>query len=391
MAVVKVKAASRGEPLPARASRLLGRLTPADLAVLRIWLISRAAVLALSWPAMWILQGTSKASRPWLGLWVQWDAARFQAIAQYGYFPPYPHNIPDQVAFLPGFPIALAAVHLLVRQWTITGLLISFVAGGIAMVALGRIADRHYQQGTGRQAVLFLVASPAAIFLAVGYAESLFLALALCSWLAIRSGRWQLALLLAAFATLTRTNGFFLLAALLVEIIRMQGKDRWRALAAFPLALLPIAGYELYLKASTGDWLAWQHAEQAGWYRKFTNPISAFHTTWVAGFEHEFSAPVDFVFQLEIVAVLAGLLATIILLTRRRWPEAVYAGLTIAALATSIWYESVPRALLLLWPVWCGLAVMAKRRPWTGQLYLALAIPISAAIGLLYLTGNWAG
>ncbi len=392
MAVVKVKAASRGEPRPGWASRLLGRLTPADLAVLRIWLISRAAVLALSWPAMWILQGTSKAARPWLSLWEQWDAVRFQAIAQYGYFAPYPHNIPDQVAFLPGFPIALAAVHLLVRQWTITGLLISFVAGGVAMVALGRIADREYQQGTGQQAVLFLVASPAAIFLAVGYAESLFLALALCCWLAIRSGRWQLALLLAAFATLTRTNGFFLLAALLIEIIlRMRGKDRWHALAAFPLALLPIAGYEFYLKATTGDWLAWQHAERAGWYRKFTNPISAFHTTWVAGFEHEFNAPVDFVFQLEIVAVLAGVLTTVILLTRRRWSEAAYCGLTIAALATSIWYESVPRALLLLWPVWCGLAVLAKRRAWTGQLYLALAIPISAAIGLLYLTGNWAG
>jgi hypothetical protein len=391
MAVVKQRAASRGEPLPARAGRLLGWLTPADLDVLRIWLISRVAVLALSWPAMWILQGSSKAARPWLGLWEQWDAVRFQAIAQYGYFAPGVHFIPDQVAFLPGFPMVLAVAHLLVRQWTIAGLLISFVAGGIAAVALGRIADREYQEGTGKLAVLFLVTSPAAIFLAVGYAESLFLALALCSWLALRSGRWQLALLLAAFATFTRTNGFFLLAALLVEIIRMPGKQRWRALAAFPLALLPIAGYEFYLKASTGDWLAWQHAETAGWYRKFTNPISAFHTTWVAGFEHEFAAPTDFVFQLEIVAVLVGVIATVVLLAKRRWAEAVYAGLTIGALATSIWYESVPRALLLLWPVWCGLAVLAKRRPWTGQLYLALAIPISAAIGLLYLTGAWAG
>lgn len=369
----------------------MSRLTPADLAALRIWIISRCAVLALSWPAMWILQGNSRASRPWLGVWEQWDAVRFQAIAQYGYFAPPGHAIPDQVAFFPGFPIVLAGAHLLVRQWTVAGLLISFVAGGIAMVALSRIADRDYAPGSGGHAVLYLVASPAAIFLAVGYAESLFLAFALCSWLAARSGRWPLALLLAGCATVIRTNGFFLCAALLAEIIRQDGTERRRALALWPLALVPVAGYELYLRAATGDWLAWQHAEAVGWQRRFTNPLTAFHTTWVAGFEHEFAAHIDFVFQLEIIAVLAGVITTVALLARRRWPEAIYAGLTIAALATSIWYESVPRALLLIWPLWCGLAVLSRRRPWTGQLYLALSIPVSAAIGLLYLTGNWAG
>jgi Mannosyltransferase (PIG-V) len=366
-------------------------LTSADLAVLRVWLISRCAVLALSWPAMWILQASSKTARPWLGLWEQWDAVRFQAIAQYGYFGPAGHVTPHQVAFFPGFPLVLAVAHVLIRQWTVAGLLISFVAGGIAMVALGRIADRDYQPGSGHRAVLYLVASPAAIFLAVGYAESLFLAFALCAWLAARGGRWPVAMALAGGATVIRSNGFFLCAALLVEVIWRAGENRRKALVAFPLALLPVAGYELYLRASTGDWLAWQHAETAGWQRRFTSPLTAFHTTWTAAFGHEFTAPVAFVFQLELLAVLAGVAVTVALAARRRWPEAVYAGLTIGVLATSVWYESVPRALLLIWPLWCGLAALAGRRAWTGQLYLALSIPACAAIGLLYLSGNWAG
>jgi hypothetical protein len=79
------------------------------------------------------------------------------------------------------------------------------------------------------------------------------------------------------------------------------------------------------------------------------------------------------------------------LLIWRRWAEAAYAGLTIAALATSIWYESVPRALLLLWPLWCGLAAAATRWRLVGQLYLAVSIPIATIIGLLFLTGHWAG
>jgi hypothetical protein len=378
-------------PARRRWPRRPGWLTDADLAVLRVWVISRCAVAALSWPAMWILQGSSHAARPWLGLWPQWDAARFQAIAQYGYFGPAGHATPDQVAFLPGFPIVLAAVHLVVRQWTVSGLLISLVAGGIAMVALGRIARLDGEPDAGQRAVLYLVASPAAIFLAAGYAEALFLAFALWAWLLARGGRWPQALALAGLATVIRTNGLFLCAALLAQIVLHAGPARRRALAMFPLALAPGAGYELYLRLSTEDWLAWQHAEQAGWQRQLTSPARAFHTTWAAAFGHQFSAPVAFAFQLELAAVAAGLVITIVLAVRRRWPEAIYTGLTIAALATSIWYESVPRALLLLWPLWCGLAVLARRRPWTGQLYLAVCVPLSMAIGLLYLTGNWAG
>jgi hypothetical protein len=173
--------------------------------------------------------------------------------------------------------------------------------------------------------------------------------------------------------------------------LRRADGRRIRSLAAFAPALIPLAGYELYLRVRTGDWLAWPHAETAGWQRRLTNPVDTFRTTWAAGFGHEFSAPIDFVFQLEILAVLAGLIATVLLLWHHRWAEGVYAALTIGVLATSDWYESVPRALLLLWPVWCGLAVAAARRAWVGQLYLAVSIPIAVSIGLLFMTGNWAG
>jgi hypothetical protein len=196
---------------------------------------------------------------------------------------------------------------------------------------------------------------------------------------------------LAGLACVIRVNGLFLCAALAVEILRSADGRRIRSLAAFIPALVPLACYELYLRLRTGDWLAWQHAETRGWQRRLTNPVDTFRTAWTAGFGHEFSAPINFVFQLEILAVLAGLIAIVMLLVHRRWPEAVYAALTIGALATSDWYESVPRALLLLWPIWCGLAVAAARRPWAGQLYLAVSIPIAAAIGMLFLSGNWAG
>ena len=375
----------------ASATWLRGWLSPADLAALGVWLLSRCGVLALTWPAAFVFRGSAKSPQGWLSLWQNWDAVRLQAIAQYGYFGVHERLLPDQVAFFPGFPIALVVVHAVVRQWILSGLVVSFVAGSVAVVALHRIAERYYQPGTGTRAVLFMVVSPAAIFLAAGYTESLFLAFALTSWLAVRNGRWALAAMLACAASIVRINGLFLCVAVAVEILRHADGRRLRAMAAFVPALVPLACYELYLRARTGDWLAWSHAEQRGWQRQLTNPIDTFKTAWTAGFGHEFSAPINFVFQLEIVAVAIGLVATLALLWYRRWPEASYTGLTIGALATSIWYESVPRALLLLWPLWCGLAVLAARRPWTGKLYVAVSAPISVAIGLLFLSGNWAG
>ena len=302
----------------------------------------------------------------------------------------------------------------MVRQWTVSGLLVSLIAGPVAAVALGRIAELDYRPGTGTRAVLYLVAAPAGFFLAAGYTEALFLAFALAAWLAARRGNWLLAGLLAGGASLIRINGLFLLAAMVVAALRSPAgwagdadrdraeaspAQRIRALAAPLPALIPPAAYAVYLTMRTGDWLAWLHAEEIGWDRMPTSPLGSLRNTWEAGFGHGWHQPhtlghvvvITYLYQLEILAVAAGLVTVIVLAVRRRWPEAVYTALTIGVLATSTLYQSVPRSLLLLWPVWCGLAVAAAQRAWVGQLYLAVSVPVAAMIGLLFMNNYWAG
>lgn len=357
-----------------------------DLSVLGIWGASRLSVLVLSWAAMFF--GTQHP-RSWLGMWQNWDAYLLGHIAQYGYFGPAGHVIPHQVAFWPGYPVAIGVVHLVVREWTVSALLVSLIAGTVAVVALGRLADDYFP-GTRQPAVLFFLVSPAAIFLTAGYTESLFLAFALPAWLAARRGRWLPAGLLAAGAVATRVEGLFLLAALAL-MAALYAHTRWRALLSVSVAVIPAVAYEAYLRAATGDWLAWMHAESAGWDRHFTGPVACLCTTWGAAFGHGLSAPYAWEFQLEIGAVLVGVAVTLALLWFRYWPEAAFCGLTIAVLATSTWYESVPRALLVMFPVWIGLARVASRWPWAGRLYLAVSVPLAVAVALAYMTGAWAG
>ena len=55
------------------------------------------------------------------------DATRLRNIAQFGYFSP--HSTPDNAVFFPGYPMTLAAAHLVLRNWVLSELAVSGVAG----------------------------------------------------------------------------------------------------------------------------------------------------------------------------------------------------------------------------------------------------------------------
>ncbi|MEV6173812.1 mannosyltransferase family protein [Streptomyces sp. NPDC051954] len=385
-----------------RVRRLLHRLTPGDRRVLRLYLLTRLGLWLVAYCTAWLFPkgGNVKAPAPWLSHWAQWDWAHYQHIAEYGYFGSFPGNDPasdNRVAFFPGFPFALRAVHTVIADWTAAGLVISLVSGAVAVVALARIAGLGRTDGAraGQRAVAFLLLSPAAVFLAAGYTESLFLAFALPAWLAAKNRNWLLAGLLGAAATTTRVSGLFLAAAIAVEFLTARdghrGTRRLRALSWCALPAVPAAAYTVYLHAHTGDWLAWKHAQERGWYRDFHSPAEALRNTWRNAFDHLQNTGYAWEFQLELAAMATGLLLLALLLYRRRWPEAVFIALNLWALGTSYWYLSVPRATLLWWPLWTGLAHWSLRRHWVRDAYLAVVAPLMVVLTVTFTSGRWAG
>jgi hypothetical protein len=49
------------------------------------------------------------------------------------------------------------------------------------------------------------------------------------------------------------------------------------------------------------------------------------------------------------------------------------------------------RTLLVLFPVWVALARLGERWPGIRYAYLAISGPIAVVLGMLYLSGMWAG
>ncbi len=359
------------------AVRSLGRT---DRPALTAWVATRLGVLAISVVAATIwTYGDFKDS--FLDRWTQWDVDLFIEIAKYGYRgdPGQPQDA-GLPAFFPGYPMLLRTVHVVVPSWQLSALLIGFVAGAVAMLALARLGG----EVTGPRAVVALLLSPYAVFLFAGYSETLFLAFALPAWLLARQRRWELASLCAMGAACVRVTGIFLAVALIVEFL--VGDRRWRLAPWLLMPFVSVAGYTLYQWRRTGDWMAWQHAQQQGWGRSMVWPWRAFETTWDAAFRtnDQFTGA----FRVELIAAVVGVALTLWLLFRRRWAEAAYVGLPMISLLTSAFYLSIGRAALLWWPLW--LAIGSARR-WAYLGMLVIFTPLLVEEIMLFTSGSWAG
>lgn len=351
------------------------------------WLASRAAVATTAAIA------TAVAGEGWLAGWYHWDVALYIKVAQYGYGG-YPAHYPDKgiAAFFPGLPLLLRAVHALVRNWTAAGLLISLVAGAVAVVFLARLADRDAGHdaggGGGNLAVLALVLSPYAVFLAAGYSEALFLAFALPAWYAARNRSWAAAGLLAVGAAAVRVTGLFLAVALLVEYATVE--RRLRPDVAWLFApVLTLGAFVWHLHHVLGDWLAWPHAEARVWGRHATWPWTALHNTLhyarLVNGHHDFAVQ----YYADVVAMAIGVALAAYLLWTRRFGEFSYIALQVGALATSSYYLSVGRATLLWWPLWLLLGRTFARHRALAVAYAAVAGPVMVTMVVGFTAANW--
>jgi len=380
------------------------RLDSGDRAALGLWAAAHLALFVLAWAAAWVYRGDTSHA-PLTGVFEHLDAIRLRNIAQYGYFSP--NSMPDNVVMFPGFPLTLAAAHLILRNWTLSELVVPGIAGCFAVVSLSRLAG-------SRRAVLYLLTMPAAIYLMVGYAEALFLALAIPAWHAATKGRWWRAAVLAGLAGLVRVDAVFLVMALAVmaltgpraqvaptQDLREHARQDpvwehpfWQRLGNAVRCGCAFAGavaYEAYLRVHTGTWNAWASANQAGWFLHTVTPVQALKATYWVAFQHVFFGGVAWEYQLEIAVEALMILTALAFLCLRRWPEALYCGLPAVVIGTQTFYQSGPRTLLLLFPVCIALARLEARLPWLKYLYFGISTPLAVVMGLLFLAGQWTG
>jgi hypothetical protein len=188
-----------------------------------------------------------------------WDGAWYRAIAERGY-----RGLPPEASrFFPGFPLAgRLLAPLFLGRTDIALIVVANVCGLVVLVLVARLARRELGERVAGIAPWVVTLAPGAFVLALGYAESMYLALALACLLATRSRSWKWAALWGMLAALTRPTGALLALAVAVEAARQwsltpSGERAWRAVAT----AAPIAGF--------GAYLAYAATLPAGW----TSPL----------------------------------------------------------------------------------------------------------------------
>lgn len=339
------------------------------------------------------------AGRLWNG-WTNVDAAWYLNIAQHGYAHPY------STAFFPLYPLTVRLLATTGMGYTPAGLVVSAACFVAAALLLYRLTAELLGGRTALWTVVFLSIAPASFFFTAIYSESLFLLLSVALFYLAQHRRWLAAGVVGLLAALTRSTGVVLAVPLV--LFYLQAVDwQWRRIRAGILAALLVpcglAAYMAYLWSAHGDPLVFATAERR-WHRYFAWPpvtvwqgvrygyLGAVHVVAHDGLPHLSrllwqSSQTD-INLLNLIALIV-VVALIALGWRRLGaPYNTYAVLALTfALCNPATGEpllSLPRLVLVVFPLFMALAARTERRPVVRALLVCLCL-----VGLAWLTARF--
>ena len=314
-----------------------------------------------------------------VNMWSRWDAGWYLSIARDGY--EFKKGQPSSTAFFPLYPTLVRGMHTFLGSKThasilFAGILVSNLALVAALCYLYLLTRMEFDEATAARAVLYVLVFPMTLFFSAVYSESVFIGVVIASFYHARKGQWLLAGLFSALAALSRSPGVLLLVPLTLEYL-MQRDFQWRKIKLDVLFLsmgpLALGGHALYLWERFGNpraiidaQSAWGGDPKWPWemvVHFFRGPI----TIHASGTQ----SIIDFGFVL-IFLVLVAMAAV-----RLRLCYGVYA--IISYFFVTIWgsYASVPRYVMVIFPVFMFLALLGRNQSFhTG--YIAFASGLAA-------------
>ncbi len=362
-----------------------------DVRVVAFVLGVKALVLLFAAQAYVIAKNERPGSlHEWLSLWNRWDAPHYLDLARMGY-------VKDGVearwiVFYPLYPWLVRAVSVFVRDELASALLISTLASVVVGLLLYRLARLDDDEWVARGAVLFMFVFPTSYFLHIGYTESLFLALALGTMLAARARRWPLAGALGVLACMTRVNGLALIPALVFEAWEEYHASGRRVRAEWLWALLPAAGFGVYLFINwrvQGSPLAFLQMQGEYWYRTFAWPWDGIAGSWKMIWSGPPSDALMVGWQ-EFFFVMLGLALTAWAWLYMRASYAVWMICNCLLWTCTKFVLSVPRYTLVLFPAYIIFARASARRPVAGALIAVWSLLFLALFLVRFSQGYWA-
>jgi uncharacterized membrane protein len=326
-----------------------------------VCLVARAALQVVGMASVHHTYGD--AGHQWLDMWSHWDAPHYLRIADIGYVD-HPVGSPDTllVAFFPGFPALVRVVHVLTGDYLVAGLLVSYAASVGACWFLYRLVRLSADHGTAWRAVILMIAAPTAYVLSAPYTEALFLCSVLASVYYARTGRFARAGLAGAVAGATRVVGFALWPLLALEVWRRGGTPagRLRNLAWVATSAVGLAAFLWVNQIVYGSPTQFVTTQKDHWDQGLAWPWEPIRDAWETLGRTD--GDLHFIMWTRLVAFV--LTAAVLVAGRKRLPlpDQVYAWITFGFVLSSVWLLSLPRYVLVIYPLFVAGAGWTRRR-----------------------------
>ncbi len=365
------------------------------------------------------------------GHWYRWDAIWYGSVARDGYQYAGTREA-SNVAFFPLFPLASGlAARLTGFPVEVAGPLVSTLLAFAACLLLYRLAYRETgEPEAAERSVIYLLAFPAAYYLAIGYSEALYLLCVLAAFGWAREGKWGWCGAAAFLAGLARLHGALLIVPLGYEYLRQRGGSlpavlnhgstqraeknsvREASVPAWlmkPLAHLRQAGLAIradaigVLGAPLGvlafmGYLGLQFRQPLAYFEVqalFFRGIRAeafptFPGTTLATFLHgALTNPPSTEGVIVVAATVLLLILTLEVWARLPRVYGVYM-LTVALFSlTSGDLISMPRFVVPMFPGFVALAEGIGRRRWADRAILIVSVALQGVLALMFANGYW--
>ena len=330
----------------------------------------------------------------------RWDSFWFYDIADQGYTGTetqgsrWPYDVKQHYRrpiFLPLYPATMRlGASISGTDYFRAGLWVSRLAllATLVMLWLYHQSTRS-PQSSPMTSIVTLLSFPAAFILVSVYSESLFLALALASFLLTHRRHYAAASVAAFLAPLTRINGAALIPALAILGWQQWHRDgeRVRAFAPALGAILGIIAMLAFYDWQLGDPLAYPHCKELYWGSGFSWPWNSLGDglvrAWTALRQPGLGSVCT---ALEPVCAALVLVAVVGLSIQRRWAEAVFTlgSASMVFVSTSIW--GMPRFTIILFPVFLWLADLSRKSLLAWLVYVYACLWGQVAVLALYVT-----
>ncbi len=352
-------------------------------------------------------QPVTSWSQAAFGTWQRWDTLWYSSIAEHGYH--YAgESEATNVGFFPLFPLVNGVIHQVTGlPVEVSGALVSTLMTLFACVMLYKLTiGETADPSTAQRAVLYLIAFPAAYYLAIGYSEALYLLCVLGAFYFARRGQWWWSGAIAFLAGLTRLHGALLLAPLGYEWLRQRfaqagpesggtagPRPAWASSIAVLGAPLGVLAFNLYLNATFG--------QPAGYFSPYFQiqtmffkgiRAEAFPTFPGATLANSLFGFLNGVPSTESFAVMAATIFLLIMTVEvwARLPRVYGVYLLTVLLFQLVGGDliSMPRFVVPLFPAFMALAQLGKRE-WADRLILIPSLLLQGVLALLFTKGYW--